>query len=316
MLALHADAERLYVGGRFGGVNGEARGSLAAFALPSGELVDWRPDVQFEGDALADGRVNTLLLVDSTLYLGGHFDQVDGEIRHSVAAVSTLASGDHWVTDWNPELGHHQFQPLVFALSTLDDDLVVGGRFDTLGDDTRNNLALVDTQTGAVSSSWNPSPETSVRALLSTSDHLFAGTFEPGGYAAEPDLDTALAAFSRPDMALQGDWAGLDLHHTSQRRTLIQALAGTGDHLIVAGTFNTDSAEHDNANLAAYRLSDLTLDEDWGPDLAWGTLQNSRMTGVAYHDGRIYGVGDFHRADDQPRSGMIVLDAVTGDLIH
>lgn len=298
--ALEADAERLYVGGVFNTVNDETRRSLAAFALSSGALEDWQPDVR-ERASTADGRVNAMLLQQGTLYLGGQFHQVDGEDRRSIAAVTTADSGGNWVTGWAPDLDADHY-PGVYSLADVDGDIVVGGSFATVNSIPQRNLARLDSSAGAPVGNWNPEPQTRINKVHAAAEYLFIVPEGVSGYASEPALDdTALAAFSVPSLALEADWSPI-----TEDTSSVDALETANGRLIAGGDFTTTTHRH---YLAAFRLNDLEP-EDWGPSV------NGRVLDLHHDDqGRLYGVGRFNRVDGQPRFGMVVLDAQTGEVI-
>lgn len=79
---LVATDDRLYVVGGFTHVNSQARYGLAAFALPSGELLDWAPSVT------PGSFFNQLQLANDTLYVGGSFTTLAGMPRSRVAAFN------------------------------------------------------------------------------------------------------------------------------------------------------------------------------------------------------------------------------------
>jgi Domain of unknown function (DUF5122) beta-propeller len=80
---------RVYIGGLFTTVDGESRNHLAAF-LPDGTLeADWAPSTT-HSDPNHSAAVHTLeWAVDGgTIFVGGGFNRVDGQIRTSVARVT------------------------------------------------------------------------------------------------------------------------------------------------------------------------------------------------------------------------------------
>lgn len=293
--ALQADADRLYVGGTFNSVNDETRRSLAAFSLASGELDDWQPEVRAAFGSV-DAQVHTLLLAGDTLYLGGQFSKVDGEERQSLAAVSTTGAGNHWVTNWAPQL---DTGAIVYDLALHQGELLIGGEFDELNDEPQHNLALLDTQTGDVARDWDPAPVSRVEAVLSMGDQLFAGTASSNGYGAYPNLDTVVAQFAGSPLDLVADW---DLFH--DQYDAADTLAGN-DNRVLVGV----SPWGLGGRISSF-LSHEPDEEDWV------THVNRPVRDLVYHDGRVYTVGNFDRIDGQYRPGMAVLDAQTGELVR
>lgn len=295
ILSIQADAERLYVGGIFNDINDEPRSSLAAFSLSSGELEDWAPDIRSQ---LSYAIVNSMLLEDNTLYFGGWFHNVDAEDRRSVAAITSPGTNSSQLTDLSTDV-----EGTVRSLALHNGDLAIGGSFDEVNDESRSRLALVDPESGQLVSDWNPGPDADVGKLYSTGHELFVGTLGSADYADQPDLNTALAAFTGSTLELDPDWAPIGENSGS-----VRSLLHLDDRLIVGGSFsNVPSA----TNLAVYRLDDREQ-ENWGKDFAGG-----RVSGLAHYEGRIYVVGDFNRVGWQRfRAGMAVLDAGTGALVR
>ncbi len=129
----------LYVGGLFTSVNGQPRVGAAALDAETGAVLPWRADLarknpNFSAAASEFGRG------DSTLYLSGAFEFVDGQPRGELAEVTladpvTGEGGE--VTPWAPSVG---------ALDFIVTDEYVWGA----GNYTGGPLARIDRETGAV----------------------------------------------------------------------------------------------------------------------------------------------------------------------
>src|SRR5919198_2048323 len=86
--------DRLFVGGDFDSVGGEAHANLAALDAATGQVVStWRADTNGAVEALAPSSDGTVL------YVGGTFTSVGGVVRRHVAALSTATGA---VAAWNP----------------------------------------------------------------------------------------------------------------------------------------------------------------------------------------------------------------------
>ena len=125
MLALTLGRDRrLYVGGAFQTIAGQARARLAAFDLPTHALASWNPG--------ADG---TVLALDTftdgsgvtTVYAGGEFAQAGGQAASHLAAIGG-ASGAAV-----PGFAPGTTDDAVLALDVDATHVYAGGRFTSLG---------------------------------------------------------------------------------------------------------------------------------------------------------------------------------------
>jgi hypothetical protein len=148
---------RVFVGGRFATMNGEARDGLAAVLLQGNDdvLSDWHPVLENE---LGEEPIVDALTPDpwsSRIFVGGSFVSVNGDPRMNLAAVTTDGTGD--ATSWNPGADATVWS---FSFDPAGGLLYVGGSFDTLGGTARSGVGAVSSEgTGAVTQ-WfsNPGP--------------------------------------------------------------------------------------------------------------------------------------------------------------
>jgi hypothetical protein len=158
-----ADGATLYFAGDFARVSGSSRRNAAAVSSGVGSLRAWNPSstadvvgdltlstsgrtvfvggrasggyVQAYGpttggapvwNVSANGDVEALAIISSTLYVGGHYTNIGGSARNHLAALS--ASGS--VTSWNPTangaLG-------AFGAAITSSRVAFGGEFDNVG---------------------------------------------------------------------------------------------------------------------------------------------------------------------------------------
>jgi hypothetical protein len=93
-IVLFANGSTLAVGGRFQVAGTHSRESVALVNTATGEIADWRADLEFPPDhnGIRRGYVEDVEIGADRIYLGGGFDSVDGHTQTGVAAVDT-ASG-------------------------------------------------------------------------------------------------------------------------------------------------------------------------------------------------------------------------------
>ena len=140
-LVLHVsqDGKRLYVGGDFTTVDGQARGHIAAFDLATGALV--------AGFAPAfDGKVQAITTSGSWVYVGGGFFHVGTLYRQRLASVAAVNGGVS--SAWAPTASTSDVRAIV--MSPDRSKVVIGGSFLTLSGVTANGMGAVDPISGAV----------------------------------------------------------------------------------------------------------------------------------------------------------------------
>jgi PKD repeat protein len=154
-LAASPDGSRLYVGGQFTYANGQPRNRVAAYDTSTGQLVStFRPAV--------NSTVRALAATATTVYLGGDFSAVGSTARARMAAVSA-ANGA--LQTWAPQPGtgstagnrlpndpegNARTSSSVLAMVVAGrNQVVVGGRFDSLNGTKATGVGAVDATTGA-----------------------------------------------------------------------------------------------------------------------------------------------------------------------
>ncbi|MGZ6964175.1 MAG: LamG-like jellyroll fold domain-containing protein, partial [Acidimicrobiia bacterium] len=165
---------RVYVTGQFTsarpagaalGTNETPRSNILAFDLTTGALITtWAPTLNAQGLAIAasaDG---------STIYVGGDFDQVNGQWIGRVAALNAQTGA--LVPGFNPGANTR-----VSALAVNGNTLYVGGYFTTFGGQSRSRLAAVNATTGALLP-WAPATD---REIVSMVVHPASGRVIVGG---------------------------------------------------------------------------------------------------------------------------------------
>lgn len=132
------DGTRVFVGGDFTTVDGQARGHVAAFDTATGALVStFKPNV--------NSQVRALAATASTLYVGGSFQSVNGTLRKNLAAVAT---GTGALQAWKPTAENG----IVWSMVVAPDQsrVVVGGSFTTLNTKPAYGMGSISTSTGGL----------------------------------------------------------------------------------------------------------------------------------------------------------------------
>lgn len=153
IFALALSGNTLYVGGTYSHLGGQTRNGLAAVDATTGALLSWDPF-----GSTINQNVSSLLVSGSTLYVGGSFGAIGGQVRSDIAAID-IGTGS--VTAWNPGADGAVD---CMILGPYAGTLTVGGAFTHIGGQARARLAMLDATTGQPSS-WNPGPNGTVLAL-------------------------------------------------------------------------------------------------------------------------------------------------------
>jgi hypothetical protein len=170
--ALALAGKVLYVGGEFGRIGGAARGNVAAVDPRSGAATPWAPRVT--PSSHTETPVAAIAVTRNRVAIGGFFRRVNGARRRGFAVVT--ASSARLLQTQPPPQAQRRRVPVV-ALAANDTDLYLSG--DGLNDKGFESTytAAVDARTGRPSS-WNPSPNGPVRAIVPSGRQvLLGGTF-------------------------------------------------------------------------------------------------------------------------------------------
>lgn len=132
------------------------------------------------------GSVFALAAAGSDLYVGGRFTVMAGEPREHACVIDRT---DGTLGDWAPSLAYppyHNNTPRVWAMTTDQTCVYLGGEFLLADGEPRPLVAAYDRETGELSS-WSPSPSggPEVRDIVAAGDQVgFGGRFEVVGRPA------------------------------------------------------------------------------------------------------------------------------------
>lgn len=165
------DGSRIYVGGDFTSVDGQARGHVVAFDTATGALVpNFAPNV--------NGNVRSVQATNSTVYVGGAFTTVGVNSRVRLAA---FRASDGALLPWSPSADDDS----VWAMTLTPDSskLVLGGAFSTLSGQPAIGMGAVDATSGAVQP-WaatslirNAGVDASITSLRADANQIYGTAF-------------------------------------------------------------------------------------------------------------------------------------------
>ena len=142
-VAASPDGSRIYIGGSFTSVNGQARWSIAALDAVTGQLVPgFSPAIGGTG-------VYGLVAHGDMVYAGGLFTQGNGTPRKNLAAFH---ANNGALMPWAPQTDR---QVDAMVADPDGEKIIVAGRFsETNGNTAMRGAVAVDRSTGAVDADW------------------------------------------------------------------------------------------------------------------------------------------------------------------
>lgn len=265
----------VYAGGYFNGTNsigGQSRNYIAKLSSTGSGAADasWNP--------LSNGPVIAIALdASGSVYSGGFFSSIGGQIRPYIAKLSGTGSGAADVS-WNPSANG----PVQAIAIGSTGNVYVGGYFkgvNSIGGQSRNYIAkLSGIGSGAADASWDPSASNSIIAIATdTNGNVYAGgqfaSIGGQGRLGFARLNSGGMASTAVDAELPGTvWA-----------LAAQSSGGT----IVGGQFWRANGQS-RANILRLQ-ADGTLDPDWNPSA------NDQVNAIAMDaSGNIYAGGRFN----------------------
>jgi hypothetical protein len=260
----------------------------------------------------ANGTIWAMVRDGNTLYLGGDFTSIGGQVRNRLAAMD-ISTGQ--LTTWDPNA-----DAIVYAMALNGSTLYAGGNFSTVGGQIRNRIAAFNTTDGAVTN-WNPNVTGgSVRAIaVGGSTVYIGGDFSNAGGQARNRI-AALDATVNTNNAIISWNPGVS--------ELVRALAISGSTLYVGGDFNVRNGPTDEYGQpldpnfqtigGATRNYLAALNTSTGTATSWNPDPNDYVFSLAVNGSTIYAGGDFREFDPTgsqvARGGLAAIDATTGVL--
>ncbi|WP_052193376.1 PKD domain-containing protein [Microbacterium sp. ZOR0019] len=142
-VAASPDGSRIYIGGSFNSVNGQARWNFAALDATTGQLVGgFSPAIGGTG-------VYALATSGTSVFVGGLFTQGNGTARKNLAAFSSTNGA---LLAWAPQA---DLQVDAMVMDPAGQNVIAAGRFSQVnGNLAMRGTVALDKDTGAVDDSW------------------------------------------------------------------------------------------------------------------------------------------------------------------
>ena len=149
----------LYVVGDFNNIGGQARTRIAKLNPTTGAV-----DATFNVN-VSDISVNRIALdSNDNPYVAGLFDNIGGQARNRIAKLNpTTGAVD---ATFNPNVIGNGFFTSVNAIAIdSNGNPILGGTFNGIGGQPRNNIAKVNPTTGAADATFNPNADNTISAI-------------------------------------------------------------------------------------------------------------------------------------------------------
>jgi hypothetical protein len=266
------------------------------------------------GSFVFDGTVDAVVHdpIHNQTYVGGTFTQEQvpagspgaGSVLGTIGGLARLNSDGALDTSWHPNPLPAPGEPLVLrALALKAGKLYVGGYFASVGGQSRQNLAAIDTSTGTVTA-WNPNPDGGeIDGLAATNSTVYvSGAFDTIGGQTRSGL-AALNTTTGNATAWNPNPTGGGVG--------VQAIALAGSVLYVGGDFTAIGGQNRKA-LAAIDTSSGAATA-WNPVLALDSpFGGVYVDALAVSGNSIYIDGNFNYVGGQARQQLAEVDATTG----
>ncbi len=272
-----------YIGGTFTHVGGVARNRIAHI-LPSGQVDPaWNPN--------ANNTVQALAVSGGVVYAGGSFTTIGGQSRSLLAALDSSGSGA--ATSWNPSPSGTS--ATIEALAVSGGLVYAGGRFTTIGGQSRNRIAALNASGTGTATSWTAgNVNGNVFALAVSGGVVYAG----GAF-------TTIGGQTRNKIAAL-DASGNATSWNPNADNNVNALALSGGVVYAGGEFGTIGGQTRDA-IAALDAS--------GNATSWTAgAVSANVFALAVSGGVVYAGGNFTAIGGQTRSSIAALDTATGNV--
>lgn len=267
---------KVLMGGAFNAVQYFQRYYLASLSHNTGKCSSWDPSVS--------NIVYGLAVNNSEVFAAGVFDDV--YITTTPVSRSGVASWNlstYNLTSWNPQvyLNGSLTSSDVYALSVSGSNVYIGGAFDSVGTERRNNIARLNSVTGNVDATWNPNADGYVRDLLLDNTTVIAG----GDFSFFRWANRSYLAAIKHSTGQWNAWNPLLDYH-------VYDLATTNSSIYAAGNFDYVNNNF-QPGIAKFNLSDGNLN-GWNPTLYYyGSPNSADLFAIAVNGSHVYIGGQF-----------------------
>ena len=282
---LAVSGSTVYASGFFTTIGGQPRQYLAALdaTVNTNSATAWNPN--------PNSLVDEIVISGTTVYVCGSFSNIGGQPRNYIAALNATLNTNN-ATAWNPNPPF----PFIYALAVSGNTVYVGGSFDNIGGQPRNNIAALDATINTNNATaWNPGSNSTVVALSVSGSTVYAGgAFTSIGGQGRSKVAALDALVNTNNATAWNPNAGNSVH----------AIGVSGSRVFLGGNFTTVGGVTRN-RAAAF---DLTT----GLPTAWNPNANERVYAMLIDGGTVYVGGQFSTIGGPTRLNIAALDPASG----
>ncbi len=294
VMTVTVDGSRVYAGGYFGTIAGEARGWVASFATTGARAIDaWNPNAAMGAGCQCGDGVYDIQVVGGTTYLAGNFWSLGGVPRNRVGAVDTTTG---IATSWNPHVGDRDNggATTVWSIAVAGTKTMFGGTFKWVGGMRRDHVAAVGPD--GVLTDWAPAVNGPVSSFGVLGDTIYM----VGGFSRINGESRQMAAAVKMDGTLM-PWNPLP---SGDRPVMVVTAPGK---VYIGGFFDRVAGE---ARMGVAALDPITAAVDMNFD---GQLDGA-LDSLAVQGSRLYVGGRFSHVGSVATGSLVALNATTGAL--
>ncbi len=234
-----------YIGGNFTKVGTNTRSYLVHINSDGTVDANWNPN--------PNGIVGKIIVNGNDIYVGGGFTSIGGKSISKIAKLNN--SNGNADENWQPAPNNSSIHEM--AISSDGNNIYVSGDFTTIGGQSRNYIAKLNTTDGAADASWNANSEGSIfRIAIDGSDVYVGGQFQIIGGLARYQL----AKLNATDGSVDLVW-NPDLYNSSSSTGIY--LNSNGTDIYAMGDFGGTPKKY----IVKLNKTDGTKDANWNPVL-------------------------------------------------
>jgi hypothetical protein len=284
------NGSNIFLGGTFTFCKGAARNYVAKIDSATGLVnATWNPGT--------NGYVYSITGNGNTIFIGGSYSQLAGTTRNSLGSVNASTGA---LTTFDPvvQTGGSAGTVNALAVDPATSILYVGGSFNSVKANTRNNLASLSTSGSGALQSWNPNAGNTVQALAINGSTIYIGGL----------FTTLNGSTTRNYLGAVNNSNGNVTTFNPNLNSYVYCLTISNGLLYAGGSFTMVNVSTSRSYLAAYDATAGTLK-------SWNPVANNQVRGIAGATDTIYIGGYFGTLNGSTRNRLGAVRGAAGTVL-
>jgi hypothetical protein len=280
ILTVEPLGDRLYLGGYFNMLGGQARNYIGCVDISTGTVNAWNPD--------CDNIVNTISARGNAVYVGGYFANIGGGARPYLASLDASLNSSN-LLPWAPNPDYYITHVRAHATG-----IAVSGPYIKIGGMIADNIVRLDMNNGKADGGWKikPNGEVSAIALAPNQGQVyFSGNFT---FVNDVTPRNGIASASMAAPATLSSW-------DPSNNGTVYTMLYRQDTMFLGGSFTTFNGTT-RGRLAAIRTA-TNANISGNPNLD-GTVYD-----LALYNGFLFATGTFSMSGASARIGLARFNA-------